>query len=93
MKKLLFTHFFMIFFFLSYSQDRDVNNFLSDSIRKNFDYERLSKISCTQVPTGIYALSFKIDKQKKLYDFTFSHDSLYNGSHFQGCAAQYFKSL
>ena len=48
---------------------------LSDSIKKYFDYDRLGNFSCLQVPTGIYALSFKVDGKQTLYDIDFSGEN------------------
>jgi len=49
---------------------------LSDSIKKYFDYDTLHNFSCLQVPTGMYALSFKVDGKQTLYDIDFSGDNL-----------------
>ena len=48
---------------------------LSDSIKKYFDYDTLGNFSCLQVPTGIYALSFKVDGKQTLYDIDFSEEN------------------
>ena len=49
---------------------------LSDSIKKYFDYDTLGNFSCLQVPTGIYALTFKVNGKQTLYDTDFSGENL-----------------
>ena len=49
---------------------------LSDSIKKYFNYDTLRNFSCQEVRTGIYALSFKVGKEQKLYAIDFSDESL-----------------
>ncbi len=55
-----------------------------DSARLNFsrvleslvNHKEINKLPCSDVPPGIYSLSFKINKQHQPQDFQFSNDSL-----------------
>jgi hypothetical protein len=47
-----------------------------DSFRAKFNYDTLGNFNCEQVPVGIYALSFRIDKNLQASNFRFSIDSL-----------------
>ena len=67
----------MIFSLLSKSQSKESNDAsFADTVKKYFDYNKLNQIPCSETPPGIYALSFRIDKSNKPFDFQWSADSL-----------------
>lgn len=70
--------FYLFLFFQSfavcYSQEMNTN--ISDSIKKNIDYEAMRYHSCSNFPTGIYTMSFSLDESNKPTNFSFSIDSL-----------------
>jgi hypothetical protein len=57
-----------------YSQK--INHTITDSIKKNIDYDAMRYHSCSNFPTGIYTISFSLDEANKPTDFYFSIDSL-----------------
>lgn len=61
-------------FIFCYSQK--MNPTITDSIKKNIDYEAMRYHSCSNFPTGIYTISFSLDEANKPTDFYFSIDSL-----------------
>ncbi len=77
MKKIITAIGFQILIILSVpGQERYINISLPDTISKYFDYENLNKFPCTEFPTGIYSLTFRITRNSKVVDFEFSNDSL-----------------
>jgi hypothetical protein len=75
-------HFFLIGLFLALmlctKSQIQLNSKASfaDTVRKYFDYNSLSGVPCTDVPPGIYALSFRVNRHNVPYDFQCSADSL-----------------
>lgn len=73
---------YLLPFFLTASLYADsqtkINNKISfaDTVKKYFDYKSLNEAFCNDVPPGIYAMSFRVNKNHIPYDFEFSNDSL-----------------
>lgn len=42
---------------------------LTEGIRKAFNYDTLSNFSCENLPIGLYAIQFNVDKENNYYDF------------------------
>jgi hypothetical protein len=61
----------------SNAQTGNNNVSFADTVRWYFDYEKLSMVSCSSMPPGVYALTFNVSKQGKPYDF-FSNNTLIN---------------
>lgn len=77
MIRIFFAIAFFCFSISAYSQNKKDNKVsFSDTVEKYFDYDRLSQISCIDVPPGIYSFSFRIDTLNNPYDFNSSTDSL-----------------
>ena len=67
---------FFCFQSLVFCYSQQINTTISDSIKKNIDYEAMRYHSCSNFPTGIYTISFSLDEANKPTDFYFSIDSL-----------------
>lgn len=67
---------FFCFQSLVFCYSQQINTTISDSIKKNIDYEAMRYHSCSNFPTGIYTMSFSFDESTKPTNFSFSIDSL-----------------
>jgi hypothetical protein len=76
MKFLFASAYFLSFSFLAKAQTSNESIFLADTIKKYFNYEELNSVLCSEVPVGIYSLSFKVNSNGKLNNIKFSNDSL-----------------
>lgn len=76
MKKSFLTILFVVFLLRSFGQQTNSQNSIAEAIRINFNYDTLSSLACINAQSGIYALKFKIDRKKRLYDFEPLSDTL-----------------
>jgi hypothetical protein len=76
--KLLLSFAFTLLWACSFAQENSKAGRygIGDSILKYFNYDTLRHVPCNKVPQGIYSLSFKVDKNRNVYDVVFSADTL-----------------
>lgn len=66
---------FLLWIGAAWSQTGTTSTF-ADTVKKYFDYRKISETPCKNVPTAIYAVTFTVDKNHAAQNFTFSNDTL-----------------